>query len=64
MIGCLQTHVEKQPFIALYFEFETVLKFYNLEAWLKLCENVIYTGKGPTEKFLLVTMRDEYGLQN
>ena len=34
MIGCLQTHVRKQPIIVLYFEFETVLKFYNLEAWL------------------------------
>ena len=27
MIGC------KQPIIALYFEFENELKFYNLEAW-------------------------------
>ena len=25
--------VHKQPIIALYFEFETVLKFYNLETW-------------------------------
>ena len=32
MIGCLQTHVRKQPIIALYFEFEIVLQFYNLEA--------------------------------
>ena len=32
MIGCLQTCVCKQPIIALYFEFETVLKFYNLQA--------------------------------
>ena len=31
MIGHLQTCVRKQPIIALYFEFETVLKFYNLE---------------------------------
>ena len=30
MIGCLWTCVRKQPIIALYFEFETVLKFYNL----------------------------------
>ena len=36
MIGCLLTHVHKQPIIALYFEFETVLKFYNLEAWFSL----------------------------
>ena len=33
MIGCLQTCVCKQPIIALYFESETVLKFYNLKAW-------------------------------
>ena len=32
MIGCLGTSVRKQPIIALYFESETVLKFYNLEA--------------------------------
>ena len=31
-IGCLRTHVRKQPIVALYFEFETVLKVYNLEA--------------------------------
>ena len=30
MIGCLRTRVHKQPIIARYFEFETVLKFYNL----------------------------------
>ena len=34
MIGCLQTRVRMQPIIALYFESETVLKFYNLEARL------------------------------
>ena len=33
MIGCMRTHVRKQPIMALYFEFETVLKFYNQEAW-------------------------------
>ena len=32
MIGCLRTPVRKQPITVLYFEFETVLKFYNLEA--------------------------------
>ena len=31
MIGSLWTRVGKQPIIALYFESETVLKFYNLE---------------------------------
>ena len=30
MIGCLRTCVRKQPITALYFESETVLKFYNL----------------------------------
>ena len=32
MIDCLRSRVRKQPIFALYFEFETVLKFYNLEA--------------------------------
>ena len=32
MIGCLLARVRKQPIIALYFEFENELKFYNLEA--------------------------------
>ena len=32
MICWLRTRVRKQPIIALDFEFETVLKFYNLEA--------------------------------
>ena len=35
MIGCLRTCVRKQPIIALFFEFETVLKFYNLVARLR-----------------------------
>ena len=33
MIGCLRTRVRKQPIIALYFESENELKFYNLEDW-------------------------------
>ena len=32
MIVCLRTRVRKQSIFALYFEFETVLKFYNLGA--------------------------------
>ena len=32
MIGCLRTCVRMQPIIALYFESENELKFYNLEA--------------------------------
>ena len=31
MIGCLRTRVRKQPIIALYFESENELKFYNLK---------------------------------
>ena len=37
MIGCLRTRVRKQPIIAPYFESETVLKFYNLEARNDTC---------------------------
>ena len=33
MIGCLRTRVRKQPIIALYFDSENELKFYNIEAW-------------------------------
>ena len=32
MIGFLWTRVRKQPIIALYFELENELKFYNLKA--------------------------------
>ena len=32
MIGCLRTRVREQPIIALYFESENELQFYNLEA--------------------------------
>ena len=32
MIGCLRTSVRNQPIIALYFESENELKFYNLKA--------------------------------
>ena len=31
--SCLQTRVRKQSIIALYFEFENELNFYNLKAW-------------------------------
>ena len=36
MIGCLRTHVLKQAIIALYFEFETVLKFDILGARIQV----------------------------
>ena len=39
MIGCLRTCVRKQPVIALYFESENELKFYNLEARITLKTN-------------------------
>ena len=38
MIGCLRTHVRKQPIIALYFESENELKFYNPEASFSILE--------------------------
>ena len=41
MIGCLRTHVRKQPIIVLYIESENELKFYNLEAW-SCCSPVIW----------------------
>ena len=44
MIGCLRTRVRKQPIIALYFESELILKFYNLEAWL-LFSNYVFAVK-------------------
>ena len=31
MVGCLRTRVRKQPIIALYFESENELQFYNIE---------------------------------
>ena len=43
MIGCLRTGVRKQPIIALYFESETELRFYNLMAWSNLQHLQIYT---------------------
>ena len=41
MIGCLRTRVRNQPIIALYFESETVPKYYNLEA----CIPIIFWNK-------------------
>ena len=44
MIGCLWTHVHTQQIIALYFESETELKFYNLQAWsLILIDHEIFS---------------------
>ena len=33
---CPRTHVRKQQVLALYFEFETVLRFYNLRTWAQM----------------------------
>ena len=44
MIGCLRTRDRIQPIVALYFEFETVLKFYNLRAlfwYTLLCSGIV-----------------------
>ena len=40
---CLRIRVRKQPSFALYFEFETVLKFNNLEArsWYKVLNSLM-----------------------
>ena len=45
MIGCLRTCVRKQAIIALNFEFENELKFYNLWAWRKCFSFRILDGK-------------------
>ena len=50
MIGCLRTHVRKQPIIVFYFEFETVLTFYNLGTWL------------PDHVYMYMRMREKYKL--
>ena len=58
MIGCLRTCIRKQPIIGLYFEFETVLKFYNLGAWIKattvLTHHQLGTGNGPQSSYLVL----------
>ena len=56
MIGCLWTRVCKQPIIALYFEFETVLKFLKLRARCSESGNAqkrLYTGAVLLESILL-----------
>ena len=54
MIGCLWTRVHKQPIIALYFESENELMFYNLEARSKSKKYLLLIGgieedKGPRQ---------------
>ena len=55
MIGCLLTCVHKQPIIALYFEFESVLKFYILEARSGQIEHL-------TKDFLNMEFALKYGI--
>ena len=38
----LLTDIRKQPIIALYFEFENDLKFYNLGAWFGMRDAIPY----------------------
>ena len=47
MIGCLRTHIHKQPIIALCFGFENELKFYNLQA---SCDPTEWAIHGPKFK--------------
>ena len=51
MIGCLRNRVRKQPIIALYFESETVLKFYNIED----CQVSVSEGTVSLEPLLFTT---------
>ena len=51
MIGCLRTRICKQPIIALYFESEIVLKFYNREA--RLCNYESLDGKNGNKSFYI-----------
>ena len=53
MIGCLQTCVRKHPIIALYFESEKELKFYNLAASLLISICYSFIGTLPQNEVLL-----------
>ena len=65
MIGCLRTCVRKRPIVGLYFESETVLKFYNLETWSQgysfyfmpnSTKHGIFPAKMPTTVILIANM--------
>ena len=59
MIGCLRTRVRKQPIIALYFESEIVLKFYNLEARsFNVALSYYYDICGPIQNDLCVDLNN------
>ena len=58
MIGCLRTRVRKQPIIALYFESETGLKVYNLQARSDMmlglaCIQIVWHSDGILKTFFL-----------
>ena len=61
MIGCLRTRVRKQPIIALYFEFENELKFYNLEACFD--GRVILSTQIPNHTFRLGLRNNNFTLK-
>ena len=46
MIGCLRTRVHKHPIIVLYFEFETVLKFYTSGPVCYSDKHFVYSSPG------------------
>ena len=61
MIGCLRTRDRIQPIVALYFEFETVLKFYNLKAlfwYTLLCSGIVINLMRVRELFALLVSCD------
>ena len=61
MIGCLRTRVPKQPIIALYFESESELKLYNLEAWYQYEDmSILVRLKHTFEKMIFVTTFPTY----
>ena len=57
--ACGLTRVRKQPIIALYFKFETLLKFNNLEAWsgfMVFAIKAIKVHKQTTIAFLMINL--------
>ena len=59
MIGCLRTRVRKQPIIALYFESENEVKFYNLEAWFVVTRSDAIAWLYPAELIVVCYQGEE-----
>ena len=57
MVGCLRTRVRKHPIIALYFELETVLKFYDIGAWLLYFNCILAFVCVPLLNFVLISLQ-------